>query len=72
MAIGSKDITRLVAGNSVERSNFVFNRPNEIADFCLNKCPHPKKSCNGTCPEYKTFIREKFHTKNPYNTVRSK
>ena len=26
-----------------------------IADFCLNRCPHKTKPCNGDCPEMKEF-----------------
>lgn len=53
-----KNITSFASGRSVERSKFVFKNPNEVADFCLNKCPHPDETCHGTCPEYKNFIKE--------------
>lgn len=29
---------------------------NVIADFCLNKCPHPEKACDGNCVEVKQVI----------------
>ena len=31
--------------------------PEEI-DFCMNKCPHPKKSCNGECKEFREEIKK--------------
>lgn len=30
----------------------------EDADFCINKCPHSEKPCNGTCREYQNFKKE--------------
>lgn len=29
----------------------------EDIDFCVNKCPHPKKSCNGDCKEHTAFVK---------------
>lgn len=34
---------------------------NEDADFCLNKCPHPEKSCKGICEEYEEFYRARLN-----------
>ena len=30
-------------------------KSDEEADFCLNRCPHKEKPCNGDCPEIKEF-----------------
>ena len=37
-------------------------KPNEVADFCLNKCPHSNKPCKGTCEEYREFARKYYKT----------
>lgn len=42
-----------VASRNSNRS-FYF-RPSEVADFCINKCPHKDKPCKGTCREFKNF-----------------
>ena len=30
----------------------------EIADFCLNRCPHEEEPCKGDCPEMKEFRKK--------------
>ena len=47
-----------VASRTIDQDLFVPRDPAEIVDFCLNKCPHPKKSCKGTCPEFKEFEKK--------------
>ena len=36
------------------------------ADFCMNRCPHSEKSCNGTCSELQEF--KKTHARE-YNSI---
>lgn len=38
-------------------------KPDKVADFCLNKCPHAdEEDCKGTCKEYAEFAKKYAET----------
>lgn len=42
----------------------------EVINFCLNKCPHPDKPCDGSCEEVKALAwsLHKHYRRNPTTT----
>lgn len=44
-----------VASRNANFDRPIILKPSKVADFCMNKCPHTDKPCEGSCEEFKTF-----------------
>lgn len=59
-----QDKAQLKSSNRFFKEPFGINNISEEADFCINHCAHPKKSCKGSCPEWREWAKQHLQSTN--------